>query len=295
MTARTLFIYLIIISVTGCASRAPNDIVRKELNLQMGPGYLTTLLLNKSLAITLKNQKVIPGNFYRATKDYIVLQTNSEIKYIPLNRISVIKIGENEYSLDGLVVALGAAGAVIGSNTQSSKINDSHHDAGDFLAALQYPITGAILGSSVGGILGFLINRSFGTTQPVEYVIDYTFSDNYFSTKSFNPDDYAFRWQQLGVQFPLSISKLKKLLSFAKLITINNKIGDEINAEENRRLQLFPSIKNLWQAHLFELKIPKKEKAVYFAVIIRQNLKGEIKVLKAAEINRLKLQITDNR
>lgn len=283
--------FCLIIQLVRCSSRTPNKLIQKEINFLTGPAYLNDLFQNKDVEVKLKYENTAIGRFKNATPEHIILQTLSEVKYLPINKINSITVNEKKISLDWLIMAMGSSGAIIGSISRSENRQNDQHDLSENFSSITQALRGIIMGSMIGALTGYIIDRSITQIQATEYLTNSSPVSNSVKIRAFNASQLMQTWNFMGVKFPTKNSKIKKLLHLSKLVILDDLIGEQIDAEENKKYQLFPNIPYFYKAYLFKLIIPKREKNKYFTIILTKLNRAKFKMLKTKNILDMKFKI----
>jgi len=287
-----ILIYLIL-QLMGCASRAPNELIQKKINLLNETEFLNDLFKDKDVEVILKyeNSVKVKGEFEKAASEYIILQTIYEVKYIPLTQIESIIIKEKQPSLGWVIMVMGSAGALIGGLNTISSNEKNQSDLGESVSSIKDPILGAMLGSAIGALAGFIIDRFVTQIQSIKYLLNSSPAQGFLKTRAFDAEQLMEVWDLRGVKFPVKKTKIKKLLNFSELVILENSTGVEIDARENNKYRLFSGTTNLYKAYLFKLTLPNKRSCKYFTIIITTSNNAKFKMLKAKDIFNMKSKI----
>ena len=285
---RILFLFCLALQLAGCASKYSTGLIKKEIQLNKGPAYLNDLFQDKDVEVKLKYKSTVQGKFENATKEHIIINTPSEVKYININQINAIIIDKKQTSLDWLIMALGSTGALIGGAGNNPTNDSDQNNLSNILSSTQGTIIGAMVGGTIGALTGFIINRSASKIQQIEYSTSFS---NVVKTKAYNADQLIQTWDFMGVKFPIKVAKIKKLLALSKLVILDDSIGDEIDAQENKKYKLFPNISNFYEAYIFKLTMPKTRKSKYFTIIITTSNTAKFKMLNNKDILKMKSNI----
>ena len=288
---KIFILFCLILQLMDCASRTPNELIQKKINLLNEVESLNDLFQDKDVEVILKYENSVKGKFEKAASEYIILQTIAEVKYIPLTQIESIIVEEKQSSLGCVIMVMGSAGALIGGLSKIASGKKNQSDLSESVSSIKNPIFGAMLGSMIGALAGYVIDRSTTQIHSIKYLLNSSPAPGFYKTRAFDADQLMEVWDLMGLKFPINKKKIKKLLNFSKLVILENSTGDEIDARENNKYRLFPGTTGFYKAYLFKLTLPNKRSHKYFTIIIKTSNNVKLKMLKAKDIFNMKSKI----